>query len=232
MGAMNARKVSSNEETETDPYGAYKAKVALAALKGDKTLAELSEKFDVHSSQIVQWKAQLLHGAMGVILTPAVSRSRTVRATRTCRRRSASWCWRTIFGRRARSHRRCERKEMIDASHDLPVSRQVEPLEISRSNVYYLPRPMAEADLLLMRRIDELHLNFSFAGARMLRGTLKLEGFEVGHKHVRTLMTKVGITAVYRKRKTSVCVPQPEHEILPVPAAQPDHRSSQPGLGF
>ena len=53
---------------------AYKAKVALAALKGDQTLAELSEKFDVHASQIVQWKAQLLAGAMGVFLTPAEKR--------------------------------------------------------------------------------------------------------------------------------------------------------------
>ncbi len=52
----------------------YKAKVALAALKGDKTLAELSEKFDVHASQIVQWKTQLLDGAMGVFLTPAEKR--------------------------------------------------------------------------------------------------------------------------------------------------------------
>ena len=52
----------------------YKAKVALAALKGDKTLAELSEKFDVHASQIVQWKTQLLDGAMGVFLTPGEKR--------------------------------------------------------------------------------------------------------------------------------------------------------------
>jgi putative transposase len=102
---------------------------------------------------------------------------------------------------------------MIDACHELPVSRQAELLEISRSNVYYLPRPVAEVDLVLMRRIDELHLNFPFAGARRLRDMLKLEGFEVGRKHVRTLMGKVGIAAVYRKRKTST--PHPEHEIYP-----------------
>jgi transposase-like protein len=53
---------------------AYKAKVALAALKGDKTLAELSEKFDVHASQIVQWKTQLLGGASAVFLTSAERR--------------------------------------------------------------------------------------------------------------------------------------------------------------
>ena len=63
---------------------AYKAKVALAALKGDKTLAELSEKFDVHASQILQWKAQLLDGATGVFLSPTCSSwkaSRSVAST-------------------------------------------------------------------------------------------------------------------------------------------------------
>jgi putative transposase len=102
---------------------------------------------------------------------------------------------------------------MIDPSHDLPLCRQAELLEISRSNVYYLPQPVCEADLVLMRRIDELHLNCPFAGARMLRDMLKLEGFEVGRKHVRTLMGKMGISALYRKRKTSA--PHPAHPIYP-----------------
>jgi putative transposase len=102
---------------------------------------------------------------------------------------------------------------MIEPAHDLPVSRQVELLELSRSNVYYLPRPVSEADLTLMRRIDELHLNFPFAGARMLRDMLKLEGFAVGRKHVRTLMDKMGIAAIYRKRSTSA--PHPAHAVYP-----------------
>ena len=93
---------------------------------------------------------------------------------------------------------------MIEAAHDLPVSRQVELLELSRSNVYYLPRPVPQADLALMRRIDEVHLNFPFAGARMLRDMLKLEGIAVGRKHVRTLMDKMGIVTLYRKPNTSV----------------------------
>ena len=77
---------------------------------------------------------------------------------------------------------------MIDATHELPVKRQAELLDLSRSNVYYLPRPVSDGDLVLMRRIDELHLNFPFAGARMLCDMLKLGGFEVGRKHVRTLI--------------------------------------------
>ena len=102
---------------------------------------------------------------------------------------------------------------MIEPAHDLPVSRQAELLELSRSNVYYLARPVSAADLALMRRIDELHLNFPFAGARMLRDMLKLEGLEVGRKHVRTLMDKMGITALSRQRKTSA--PHPAHRIYP-----------------
>jgi len=102
---------------------------------------------------------------------------------------------------------------MIEPAHDLPVSRQAELLELSRSNVYYLPRPASEADLALMRRIDELHLNSPFAGARMLRDMLKLEGFAVGRKRVRTLMDKMGIAAIYRKRNTSAA--HPAHAVYP-----------------
>ena len=102
---------------------------------------------------------------------------------------------------------------MIKPTYDLPVYRQAELLNISRANVYYLPRPMSATDLALMRRIDELHLNFPFAGSRMLRDLLKLEGFKVGRKHVRTLMDKMGIVALYRKPNTSA--PHPAHRIYP-----------------
>lgn len=102
---------------------------------------------------------------------------------------------------------------MIKPTHDLPVYRQAELLNISRANVYYLPRPMSATDLALMRGIDELHLNFPFAGSRMLRDLLKLEGFKVGRKHVRTLMDKMGIVALYRKPNTSA--PHPAHRIYP-----------------
>jgi putative transposase len=102
---------------------------------------------------------------------------------------------------------------MIDTSHELPVTRQAELLNISRSNVYYLPRAVPDADLALMRRIDELHLNYPFAGARMLRAMLRLEGMMAGRRHVGTLMEKMGIEAIYRKRNTSK--PHPEHRIYP-----------------
>jgi len=102
---------------------------------------------------------------------------------------------------------------MIDATHELPLIRQAELLAISRSNLYYMPRPTSEADLVLMRRIDELHLNYSFAGSRMLRDMVGLEGVKVGRQHVATLMAKMGITALSRQRNTSA--PHPAHPIYP-----------------
>jgi putative transposase len=102
---------------------------------------------------------------------------------------------------------------MINPRHKLSISRQAELLEISRSTIYYRPRPASEADLLLMRRIDELHLNYPFAGSRMLRDMLSQQGLEVGRRHVRTLMWRMGIETLYRKPNTSK--PAPEHKIYP-----------------
>ncbi len=92
---------------------------------------------------------------------------------------------------------------MIDRSEDLPVSRQARVLGISRGSVYYQARPVPAADLVLMRRIDELHLAYPFAGSRMLQSFLVREGVDVGRLHVATLMRRMGIEAIYRRPNTS-----------------------------
>jgi putative transposase len=102
---------------------------------------------------------------------------------------------------------------MIDRSHELPLARQAKALGISRGSVYYLARPTSNADLALMRRIDELHLEHPFAGSRMLQKLLKAEGREVGRLHVSTLMKKMGVEAIYRRPNTSK--PSPGHKIYP-----------------
>ena len=102
---------------------------------------------------------------------------------------------------------------MIDRDHKLSVSRQAKALGISRGSVYYLPRPMSDADLKLMRRIDELHLEYPFAGSRMLKGLLQAEGHKVGRQHVSTLMKRMGIEALYRRPNTSKAAPG--HKVYP-----------------
>jgi putative transposase len=102
---------------------------------------------------------------------------------------------------------------MIDRDHRLPVKRQAELLGISRGSVYYQPTPIPEAELALMRRIDRLHLEQPYAGSRMLRDLLRLQGVEVGRRHVATLMRRMGIQALYRKPNTSR--KHPAHPVFP-----------------
>jgi putative transposase len=102
---------------------------------------------------------------------------------------------------------------MIDRTHRLPVRRQCQLLKLARSTAYYHPTPVSEPVLALMRRIDELHLQYSFAGARMLRDLLRQEGRAIGRRHVATLMRRMGLEALYRK--PSLSRRQPGHRIYP-----------------
>ena len=102
---------------------------------------------------------------------------------------------------------------MINPEHKLSLTKQANALGISRGSVYYLPRPVSERDQALMKRIDRLHLEFPFAGARMLRDLLNQEGFKLGRKHVRTLMRIMGVEAIYCKPRTTKR--NPAHRIYP-----------------
>lgn len=102
---------------------------------------------------------------------------------------------------------------MIERGAAVRVKRQAELLDLSRSNVYYRPKPVSERDLLLMRRIDELHLEAPYYGARKLAASLRREGHDIGRKHVRALMGRMGIEALYRKPRTSI--PAREAAIYP-----------------
>ena len=92
---------------------------------------------------------------------------------------------------------------MIDREHDLPITKQAKVLHISRGSVYYLPRPVSMSDLEIMRRLDRLHLEFPFAGSRMLRGLLSGDGCKIGRRHVQTLMKRMG-----KKRSIADRVPR------------------------
>jgi len=102
---------------------------------------------------------------------------------------------------------------MIDRTHPLPVVRQCQLLGVARSTAYYQPTPVADSELALMRRIDELHLQYPFAGARMLRDLLRQDGQAIGRRRVASLMRRMEITAVYRKPCTTQR--HPAHRIYP-----------------
>ena len=102
---------------------------------------------------------------------------------------------------------------MIDRGHDLPLVRQADLLWLSRSTLYYEPRPVPAAELAIMRRIDELHLDYPFAGSRMLRDLLRGEGIAIGRERVGAMMRRMGLEALYRRPNTSK--PADGHKIYP-----------------
>jgi len=102
---------------------------------------------------------------------------------------------------------------MIDKAETLPITRQCQMLALCRSSVYHARRPVPESDLALMRRMDELHLDFPFAGSRMLRDLLRLEGHPVGRKRIRRLMRLMGLQTLYRRKNTSQR--HPGHAVFP-----------------
>ena len=193
---------------------AFKAKVALAAVKGEETLAELAQQFGVHPNQTTSWKGQPLEGAAGAFGSePKADAAPAIDArTRHAEIGELTLANDLLSGAPGQG-RPSERKAMIDGGHGLSEAPQAKALGISRGGVCCSPRAASPADLAPMRRMDELHLDFPVAGSRMLRDLPNREGVEVGRRHAATLMKRMGIAALCRKPSTSK--PAPGHRIHP-----------------
>lgn len=103
---------------------------------------------------------------------------------------------------------------MITREHVLPITRQCKILNLSRSGIYYVPVLMSDKDRDLMTLIDKIHLDEPYLGTRGIRDALWDRGHRIGRSHVRTLMRKMGIEALYQKPR-GLSKPAPGHTIYP-----------------
>ncbi|HET6842938.1 MAG TPA: IS3 family transposase [Candidatus Angelobacter sp.] len=194
----------------------FKARVAMAALSGEKTLAELSAEFGVHPTMISDWKQELVKRAGELFArgnrAPAVGDAQKV-IDDLHRKIGQLQVERDFLGRAARHLPIAERRAMIAPEAGLSISRQCTLLGIARSSFYYRPRPESAEELELLKRLDRIFTDCPVYGSRRLQVALLREGISMGRRRVRRLMRKLGLWAVRPKRNTSKR--HPGHKVYP-----------------
>src|SRR4051812_4393530 len=184
----------------------FKAQVALAALKGDRTVNELAGHYGVHPTLIHGWKKQLLTGAEGIFGSPAQAASADAEARQTELFEQIGRLKMELEWVKKKLPSSCEQKRfLIDVGHpELSVRRQCELLGLSRSSLYYQPCGGTAEELRLMRRIDEQYTACPFYGSRRMMAWLTDQGEEVNRKRVQRLMRIMGLEAIYPKPRLSL----------------------------
>ncbi|WP_410487287.1 IS3 family transposase [Acinetobacter lwoffii] len=181
----------------------FKAKVALAAIKAEKTLAELSAEFDVHQNQIIDWKNQLISASSQAFDQSKAPTEPPIDLKKLHAKIGEQALEIDFLEGVLNKPGPLQPQKLIDDSLQISVSKQAKLLKVSRGCYYYRPKPVSESDLKLMRCMDELHMQYPFAGSRMMRDLLNRQGHHIGRRHTRTLMKKMGINALYRKPNLS-----------------------------
>ncbi|RLA01591.1 MAG: IS3 family transposase [Gammaproteobacteria bacterium] len=202
------------KRTRRNHKPAFKAKVAMAAVKGDKTISELAEQFGVHANQIQTWRRQLVDNVDAVFGSNQQTKDDHEGEVKELHAKIGQLTMERDFLEQGLERiPRPQRKEMIDRDHQLPVTRQCQLLDLSRSSYYYQPNGVSDDELKLMEQIDKIHLRLPFYGSRRIKDELEDSGVIVNRKKVQRLMRVMGIMAIYPKKNTSR--PGKGHKIYP-----------------
>ena len=195
---------------------AFKAKVALEAVKGEDTVAQLAARYQVHPSQIQAWKKALTAGAAGVFSNGQEQKASSDAAliARLYQEIGQLKVERDFLSEQVRSMSLAQRRGMVDREHLLlSIARQCALLGVARSSLYYRPREASGENLALMQALDRQYLDTPFYGSRRMKVWLAREGRCVSRKRVQRLMRIMGLRAIYRSPRTSR--PAPEHRVYP-----------------
>ncbi|QPC93088.1 IS3 family transposase (plasmid) [Mesorhizobium sp. INR15] len=194
----------------------FKAKVALEAIRGERTISELATKHQLHPNQITQWKRQAIENLAKAFDDKAADAQvgREAEVTKLHAKIGQLVVERDFLAKNLRSLSLDRRRMMINPDHPrLSIRRQCELVSISRASFYRQPVDETPETLKLMRVIDEAFMEMPWYGSRQMARHLRRQGCCVGRKRVRRLMRKIGLSPIYQAPKTST--PHPQHRIYP-----------------
>jgi putative transposase len=204
------------KRTRKQHNAGFKAKVALAAVNGERTIVELASEFGVHPNQIYNWKKRLLDGTASVFEGGSAAEGVASKAQVDLLYRQIGQLKveKRFFGTKARQMSRAERRALVERKAPaLPVSQQCRLLAVSRSSIYRKPAEVSEQDRAIMALIDRQYLARPYYGSRRMAAWLATQGHLVNRKRVRRLMRLMGLVAIYQRPNTSK--PAAPHKVYP-----------------
>ncbi|WP_299296486.1 IS3 family transposase [uncultured Tateyamaria sp.] len=193
----------------------FKAKVALEALRGDRTIQEIAAKHQVHPNQVSTWKRQAVEGMADVFSHGGKPEGPTEAEVKELHAKIGRLAVENgFFVGRAQKVSPAKKRAMIKRDHpELSISQQCKLVRLSRSAFYYTPVGIGADTLAMMMKIDRVFTKYPFFGSRQITAYLRREGTVVGRHRVRRLMAKMGLEAIYKRPRTSQ--PHPQHPVFP-----------------
>jgi len=202
----------------------FKTKVVLELLSDEMTMAQIASKYEITAKSLADWKKQFLTNASLAFDVAGATQSYKdeIEELKEENDALAKKLGRTTIERdwavgKLKSLDLSNKKDLVDSKlNEIPMTRQCELIDLNRSTLYYEAKPIKEYDIKVMKRLDEIYTDISSTyGYRFMHQQLLQDGFAIGVNKVNKLMNKMGIQAIFPRKRRLTSVKNQQHKIYP-----------------
>ena len=201
----------------------FKTKVVLELLSGDKTQAQIASKYELNPVSLKNWKSQFLENASMAFDRNKATASFKEEIVELKKENDAlaKKLGKTTIEKdwavgKLKSLDFLTKRDLVESKQTLSLARQCEIMDVSRSGLYYQPKPTSEKDLAIMNRLDEIYTDISPTyGYGFMHQQLLEDGYKVGTNKVLKFMNIMGIQAIFPKKRKLTSIKNYEHKIYP-----------------